>query len=430
MPVDLRNPSFFEARQFATNTSRSGDSRTQYQRDRARVMHSAGFRRLQGKTQVMGAGEGDFHRTRLTHSIEVAQIGYGILEVLHTRCDEHSEIATWLPDRDLVEAACFAHDLGHPPFGHKGEQALHRAMLEHGGFEGNGQTLRILTKLEKYHERGRGIDPTRRLVLGVLKYPKAMKNFDLTEYASKPPKSFHTEELDVVNWALEGFNSLDREALLRSADGKGAHHSLDCSILELADDIAYGIHDIEDIIARGLATDKEVHEELQKAFAKVHGSINHDEIVFDAEHVSGKLLGSSFERKQMVAQLVNLFIANVEVSTHNTYEHPMLKYNASLPCDHHQLLLALKGLAYELIVKKAKLQQLEWRGQMIVQRIFEVLSSDPTKLIPEGSWKDGCDDSSHERRVCDYIAGMTDSYAEKLYKRLHQPGFGSSGDEL
>ncbi|WP_082658237.1 dGTP triphosphohydrolase [Paracoccus sp. MKU1] len=258
------NVAFFQERLHEDQPNRSKDKRSPFQRDRARIMHSAAFRRLQGKTQVMGTGEGDFHRTRLTHSIEVSQIGYGLLEALQfKKAIFHKDAQDWLPARDLIEAACLAHDLGHPPFGHKGEQALHKAMLRHGGFEGNGQTLRILTKLEKYKARGKGLYPTRRLVLAVLKYPRSMKSFNLADYVKKPPKSFHEDEESVVEWALEGFSVADQKQLITSADGKGAHHSLDCSILELADDIAYGIHDIEDIVARGLATEREVKEEIR-----------------------------------------------------------------------------------------------------------------------------------------------------------------------
>lgn len=423
--------SLFEERLHEDQANRALDVRSQFQRDRARIMHSAGFRRLQGKTQVMGTGEGDFHRTRLTHSIEVAQIGYGILEVLQTkRALQPKAIQSWLPDRDLVEAACLAHDLGHPPFGHKGEQALHKAMLRHGGFEGNGQTLRILTKLEKYKARGKGLYPTRRLILGILKYPRSMASFNLGEYASKPPKCYHDDEDDVVSWALKGFQPDDKERLIASADGKGAHHSFDCSILELADDIAYGIHDIEDIIARRLATTEKIRSEIAKAFNKVGGSISHGSISLDADQVCDRLLSDSFARKQMISNLVNLFVTSATVVEHKEFEHPLLRFNADLPSEHKTLLKALKGLAYELVIRQAKVQQLERRGQKIVADLFETLLSDPENLIPRGSWEDGCKESSIERRVCDYVAGMTDNYAEKLYKRLFQPGFGSSGDEL
>lgn len=422
------NFALFEARLYEDQPNRPKDNRSPFQRDRARIMHSAAFRRLQGKTQVMGTGEGDFHRTRLTHSIEVAQIGYGLLEALQfKKATFNKDAQDWLPPRDLIEAACLAHDLGHPPFGHKGEQALHNAMLHHGGFEGNGQTLCILTKLEKYKKRGKGLYPTRRLVLGILKYPRSIKSFNLDVYAKKPPKSFHEDEEGVVKWALEGFSAADQKQLIQSADGNGAHHSLDCSILELADDIAYGIHDIEDIVARGLATASEVQDAITKAFEKIDGDCLAG---FDAKLVCEGLLSDSFRRKQTISGLVNLFITSVTISKHSSYDHPLLRFNAALPEPHAKLLKALKGLAYELVIRKAKVQQLERRGQMVVARLFDTLLSDPESLIPQSSWQDGCTESSTERRVCDYVAGMTDSYAERLYKRLFNPGFGSSGDEL
>ncbi|OWY08738.1 hypothetical protein B6V74_13020 [Thioclava sp. F42-5] len=427
----IADHSFFEERLHENQDRRPGDIRSPYQRDRARIMHSAAFRRLQGKTQVMGVGEGDFHRTRLTHSIEVAQIGYGILEVLQGKqALLPLGVQDWLPNRDLIEAACLAHDLGHPPFGHKGEQALHRAMREHGGFEGNGQTLRILTRLEKYKARGKGIYPTRRLLLSVLKYPCAMDAFDVAQYASKPPKCYHTEEKPFVEWALRGFGESDRAVFQQPEHGKPKHHSLDCSILELADDIAYGIHDIEDIVARGLASKEEVRAEISRVFDEVGGCIQHKDITFNSDFICSGLLGDSFTRKQMISNLVNLFITSVEVTVKGGFEHPLLRFNVDLPSAHGELLKRLKGLAYQLIIRKAKVQQLERRGQMIVETLFETLLSAPKDLIPQGSWDDGVPDATDERRVCDYVAGMTDTYAENLYKRLFQPGFGSSGDEL
>src|SRR4051812_890410 len=122
--MDANDPAYFEKRKHGSGDPRPGDVRTPYQRDRARLLHSAAFRRLQGKTQVMGVGEGDFHRTRLTHSIECAQIGSGLLEQLQAQVDIPQNLQPWLPSRDLAEASCLAHDLGHPPYGHSGEVAL------------------------------------------------------------------------------------------------------------------------------------------------------------------------------------------------------------------------------------------------------------------------------------------------------------------
>ena len=165
----------WSARQYEI-PDKGNDHRDPYYRDYARLVHSAAFRRLQAKTQVLGLGESDFYRTRLTHSLEVAQIGAGL--VVHLRAQlqlptmpPQPRFESWLnllPSEKLIEAICLAHDLGHPPFGHGGERALNYAMRGAGGFEGNGQTLRILARLEKNSE-DHGLNPTRRLLLGVLK---------------------------------------------------------------------------------------------------------------------------------------------------------------------------------------------------------------------------------------------------------------------
>lgn len=142
---------------------KTNDLRTEYERDFSRLIHSSAFRRLQAKTQVLGLGESDFYRTRLTHSMEVAQIGAGIKRHLkkgeYLKKPDEKILDEILPSSALINAICLAHDLGHPPFGHGGEVALNICMREFGGFEGNGQTLRILTKLEKYTEKN-GLNPT------------------------------------------------------------------------------------------------------------------------------------------------------------------------------------------------------------------------------------------------------------------------------
>ncbi|MGB0867292.1 MAG: dGTP triphosphohydrolase, partial [Granulosicoccaceae bacterium] len=182
----------------------AGSQESQFQRDRARIVHSAAFRALQSKTQVLGLGENDFYRTRLTHSLEVAQVGSGIVEQLRNNADK--QVHQWLPTVPLMDAICLAHDLGHPPFGHGGEVSLNAAMLPYGGFEGNGQTLRILSKLGEFSANC-GIDVTRRTMLGVIKYPVPYSHVvnyseELTEPRPlnlqhwHPPKCVYDDEQD------------------------------------------------------------------------------------------------------------------------------------------------------------------------------------------------------------------------------------------
>ncbi|SDB33592.1 anti-phage deoxyguanosine triphosphatase [Belnapia rosea] len=421
---------YFEVRRIKNDGNRHNDVRSPFQRDRARIVHSSAFRRLQGKTQVMGVGEGDYHRTRLTHSIECAQIGQGILDVLvRKKMELMGEDFVWLPDRDLVEAACFAHDLGHPPFGHGGERALHAQMVAAGGFEGNGQTLRIISKLEKYGERNSGINPTRRLILSILKYPIIYNDFPLDNV--HPPKCYFNEEKDVVDWALAGF---DKEEVKRFVEkdeqGKAKHKTLDCSIMDCADDIAYGIHDIEDIIARNLVQRNEISQALYNAFKEVNYSLEVGAEKITADSIESGLYKDSYSRKQTISKLVNIMITSARIEPVKGFQHPLLKYKVKLGDCETKLLKKLKKISFELVVEKAKVQQLERRGQKIVQDVYCTLLSDPEKLIPSSSWANGEIDCSVSRRVCDYVAGMTDGYAEKVYRRLFLPGFGSSSDEL
>jgi dGTPase len=425
-------PSFYEERFHQNDEDRPGDIRNSFQRDRGRIVHSAAFRRLQGKTQVMGVGEGDFHRTRLTHSIECAQIGVGLLNFLqHDNSKIPDDLAEWMPDRDLIEAACFAHDLGHPPFGHGGEKALHKLMRSCGGFEGNGQTLRILSRLEKYKSKGQGINPTRRLVLAVLKYPIRYGTFDSSSYHDSPPKCFYDEESQIVDWALEELPEEARKIFQScNEEGKAKHRTFDCSLMELADDIAYGVHDIEDIVARDLAIKEDVSTAICKAFTDVGGKICHHEKFITSSDIICGLYGDSYERKQTISSLVNMFVTNISIDKVDGFENPLFAYRAALPSEHCGVLSGLKDVSFDLVVKQARIQQLERRGQRVVTRLFEALAEDPRELIPQGAWDDTDPTACLMRRVCDYVAGMTDGYAEKVYSRLFVPGYGSSSDEL
>ena len=429
--MDATDPTYFEERLHGPDPRPPGDIRTPSERDRGQVVHSAAFRRLQGKTQVMGVGEGDFHRSRLTHSIECAQIGAGLIDQLDRTGSIPLEFKDWTPSRALIEAACFAHDLGHPPFGHGGETALQREMRTSGGFKGNGHTLRLLTRLEKYKRQGWGINPTRRLVLAILKYPIPYSAFDPAGFTSKPPKCYFDEDSEVVHWALSGFDESDRIVLSeRDKKQKAKHRSFDSSVMELADDIAYGVHDIEDIVARKLADQAKVRAALASVFAVIGDTLETNTGPISAATVANGLFGGSFERKQTISRLVSAFITAVAISTRGSFGHPLLRYRAALPEMHRDLLDGLRNMSFDLVINKAPVRQLERRGMRIVSDVFRALQDDPEQLVPPGSWDDGDLSATADRRICDYVAGMTDSYAERVYRRLFVPGFGSSSDEL
>lgn len=422
----------FRCRFWEAEASRDDDARDEYQRDKARIIHSAAFRRLQAKTQTMGIGESDFHRTRLTHSIEVAQIGEGIVSSLRRKYSESTEIGQWLPSQDLIAAACYAHDLGHPPFGHGGERALHRKMLEHGGFEGNGQTLRILARLEKYREF-KGTNPTRRLMLAVLKYPAKFTDFDKQNFLDHPPKCYLDTENDIVDWLLLAPFTPHEVSVFRNgrkSNGKPSHHTFDCSIMECADDIAYGVHDLEDVVARDMADKAAVLGKIREAFDKCGSVISFGKSSITIDDFEKKLYGRSYDRKEFIGKLVNLFISSIDVSQRAGLSHPLMRYQASFSEETGVLLEALKGVTSKLVIKQAKVQQLEYRGERIVEKLFDALSSSPETLIPQKAWLSLNPKDGDQRKVCDYIAGMTDPYAQKIYQRLFVPGFGSSHDEL
>jgi dGTPase len=426
------------------------DVREPYQRDLGRVIHSASFRRLQAKTQVMGTGEGDFHRTRLTHSLEVGQIGRGIVWNLMARIGEaHAE---WLPPAELMEAISYAHDLGHPPFGHGGERALHKQMRDMGGFEGNAQTLRIITRLEHYY-RNEGIRPTRRLLLGVLKYPVAYSEYPAEATVTKPPKCFYDEDIPLVERALEVFAADDRR-LFRSLcpSGKPAYRTFDCSIMELADDIAYGVHDLEDGIGRGILRREQAGEEILRGFyeagiPKIYS--------MTAEEAVKRLFSNDVcDRKLVISGLVGFFVENIGIRERGAFAHPLLDLQAFVP-DHIRLLLdhLSRKITFDNIVRSRHIQTLEYKGEKIIADLFRAFCEEPLSLLGlstvdpynggAGALLETCSrDKRHwteldaagcqtvARTICDVIASMTNPYAEKYHRRLFEPGFGSSTDEL
>jgi dGTPase len=415
--------------------SSKSDARDSYQVDLGRIIHSAGFRRLQAKTQVMGTGEGDFHRTRLTHSLEVGQIARGIVWRLKADQGSDENINIWLPSSELIEAISYAHDIGHPPFGHSGEKALQEKMEKCGGFEGNAQNIRLLTRLEKsyWNEKktcSEGIKPSRRLILGILKYPISYEN---CINSKSKMKFFYNEDLPLIEDAIKIFTENDRRNFI-SKNGNNLHKTFDCSILELADDIAYGVHDLEDGIGRGLLRREHLEKRILSKFKELSiESIRGDKPKKVVDYLFSK---NSHERKRAISKFVSFFINNTIIEKNDNFESPFFHLQAKLKSTDSFLLKFLKEITYEEIISRREIKVLEQKWKKIIQDLFETLFSNPYNLIGKKSLYDlgvnqqTSDEQSLQRAVCDFIAGMTNPYAEKFHRRLFEPGYGSSTDEL
>ncbi|HEY1083946.1 MAG TPA: dNTP triphosphohydrolase [Prosthecobacter sp.] len=400
-----------------------GEYRTAFQIDRDRIIHSSSFRRLQNKTQVFLSGEYDFYRTRLTHSIEVAQIGRSICTWLTSQGGPLGEDC-WI-DADLVECACLAHDLGHPPFGHTGERTLHRLMQPYGGFEGNAQTLRILTQT-LFNEGREGMDPTRALMDGVLKYK--------TLQAETPDAPNHFLYSDQESWL--DF-TMGRQAFpLELTPGKvrNQFRSIECQIMDWADDTAYSLNDIADGIHAGFinvtalerwgakqdldATGQEHLEKLCKAIREGH-----------VERKLNSNIGRYIRSVKLVPDS-NFLSAMTKRYQYRLEIDPALQAQARMN----------KRIALDLVFKSPQLQQLDYKADVILTKLFGVLhdryiehgrNDKGLHLIPatvEEEIKKAEDEAKRARLVCDWVASMTDSFAFRTYRRLFDAGFGSITD--
>jgi len=436
----------WKVRRAPAGVQRQEDHREEYERDRARVIHSSAFRRLQAKTQILGVLEGDFHRTRLTHSMEVAQIGRGLVLNLQKKFPELNDL---LPRLEQIETTGLAHDLGHPPFGHGGETALNCAMADYGGFEGNGQTLRILTLLES-HSPENGLDLTRRTLLGVLKYPVPYANLcktsspDATDKSVnlnfqqtwKPPKCFLDTEQEVFNWILAPLSNTDQVHFCEytrpttQSHGRSLHKALDTSLMNLADDIAYGVHDFEDGIVLRLLTREhwqEVAQQLDPKWAEKNNLLQIETMLFTRTDNSG------YSRRQGVGALVHALISSAELKLNDEFEEPLLGWNVILPEEPQRFLKALKETVSRHVIQLNTVQAATFKGRKIVLSLFDALSAEPEMLLPSSFqllWKEAKSDLQQKRIICDFIAGMTDQYANRFYERLFLPGHGSVFDRI
>jgi dGTPase len=399
---------------------RKTDYRTPFQTDRDRILYTAAFRRLQNKTQVFLAGEFDFYRTRLTHSLEVAQIGRSICRFLQHK--EEFLAPDFFIDSDLVESVCLAHDLGHPPFGHAGERALNRLMREHGGFEGNAQTLRIVVEtIYSGRDGPRGMDPTRAFLDGILKYKTVHRELN------DPPNHFlYDEQEHYLDFATGGQTPIP----LPAGKERDACRSIECQIMDWADDAAYSLNDIVDGVRAGFIT-AEMVENWAAGRPLSENESTH--LVSLLVTIRDGALERRFGRK--VGQFVQA--CRLEERPENFMSARTNRYRFALAVDAavREEADLYSALARDVVFRSPPLQHLEYKGDFILSRMFEALEECHGRKEPKGpgigvlpadlarqiAEKEG---RARFRLLCDFLAGMTDGYAIRFYKRLFSPDFG------
>ena len=406
-----------------------GDFRSPFQVDRDRVLHTTAFRRLQNKTQVFWSGEYDFYRTRLTHSLEVAQIGRSICGWLLASTDDFSSENTI--DADLVEAVCLSHDLGHPPFGHAGERSLNHFMAPYGGFEGNAQTLRLLTE-RIFSQRRTGMDPSRAFVDGILKYKSGWG--ELKEVEGKEPANhfIYDEQSEYTEWTLGG-RAFPEE--LEVGKVRDSFKSVECQVMDWADDTAYSLNDLADSVRAGF-----LNEESIRRWAEKRGlESGPDSPLGDLIRAISRGRIDSF-----VGHRIGLYVKAAKVQeTENFLSGESNRYRFRIVVDQATQAESeiFKRLAFEVVFLSTQLKQLEHKGSMMLRRLWELfhlryVDQQPVDgqffqlLPPEQVEEIESVETAGERArlVCDFLAGMTDGYAVRMYQRLFSPGFGSIGD--
>ena len=405
-------------------SGRKPDYRSPFQIDRDRIIHAHAFRKLQSKTQVFLSGEYDFYRTRLTHSMEVAQIGRSICHYLLSRGAPLEE--DFFIDSDLVEASCLAHDMGHPPFGHSGERTLQELMKRRGGFEGNAQTLHLLCETMYENESGvKGMQPTRALLDGVLKYKKLY-----TEFASPPINHFIYDGQEPVRAWVFGGERIPGPLMRGMALNE--FKSVECQIMDWADDAAYSMNDIVDGVRAGFLTIDRVERWAGgEALGPEHQ--RHMDSLFDA--IRKDKLENVFSKK------IGSFIQACRLRERDNFMAPKTnRYRYELVVDEGALAEAafFKKMANDIIFESPQLEQLEHKARVIInalysaiwdnyaqpgERVIKLLPPKVSRLIEAEKSLD-----ARARRICDYLAGQTDGNVVRTYRRLFDPEFGSFRD--
>ena len=338
-----------------------------YQRDKDRILHTTSFRRLEYKTQVFVNDEGDYYRTRLTHTLEVAQIGRTLARALGG-------------NEDLAEAICLAHDMGHPPFGHSGEEVLARKMINHGGFNHNRQTLRIVTKLEKRYNGFTGLNLSYETLEGIAKHE--------TEYDTMGDMDFNPD--------LRG--------------------SLEAQIANMADETAYSAHDLDDGLRSGLLTLEMVQ------------SLGIWRMISDSIHFADSKL-SDLDRHRFITALTALEVDDIVEHSEQMIQKNRIESVSDLVHMPYNIVSnsdmmvglnrELKDFLFNNMYRHYRVVRMSAKADMILSRLFDTFLNNP-KLMP-AHIQSMIDEKGLEVAICDYIAGMTDRYAVKQYQKLFDP---------
>jgi dGTPase len=407
----------------------TGDFRTPFQIDRDRVLHTPGFRNLQNKTQVFWSGEYDFYRTRLTHSLEVAQIGRSICYWLNGAAEALTP--EFEIDSDLVEAICLSHDLGHPPFGHAGERSLNHFMAPYGGFEGNAQTLRLLTE-RIFSQKRQGMDPSRAFLDGVLKYKSLWSELKSTGGEVPENHFIYDEQVSKLDWVMGG-----RDMPTEMVPGKvrDSFKSVECQIMDWADDTAYSLNDLADGVRAGFLTRDGIEQWAEKNELEVGKGTSLGDLLeaikrgrIDA--FAGRRIGNFIKAVSLVPR-VNFLSGET-----NRY-----RYGVEVGAEERAESKLFKKLSYEVVFLSPQLKQLEHKGSLMLRGLWDVLCTryvagesidgQDFQLLPDedvAEIEGEASTAGRARLVCDYLANMTDGSAARMYRRLFEPGYGSIGD--
>lgn len=388
--------------------------RSPFSRDRARVLHSAGLRRLAAKTQVLVAGQDDFPRTRLTHTLEVAQIARELGEALG--CDP-----------DVVEVAGLAHDLGHPPFGHNGEEELNRLADSIGGFEGNAQTLRVLTRLEaKVYDdeldRSVGLNLTRACLDASCKYPWPRGGGGP---GLERKFGYYPDDADIFAWLREG--------------AVGERTCLEEQVMDWSDDVAYSVHDVEDAVHVGLvAVDlfddpavrrniltiarerylpSATEEELNDAITRL------TELQYWPRHFTGSHR-DMVELKRFTSYLIGRFCVTAQIATQMAYgDEPLTRYAAELvvPDEVRAEVAVMKAITVAFVMHREGAEQEYARQREIIAELVHALTLDEGRSLElwlQPTYETATSDAERFRVIIDQVASLTDVSAVQWHKRL------------